>query len=92
MITALTLVSLFGIFYAYFGYPIVLRMLVNRGVRTPFQPTTERPQTLSVIIAARNERAVIAEKLENTLALDAPERISSDRNYCRLRRERRWDG
>jgi len=68
--------SLFMVFYAYAGYPMVLRMLSlsqgggNRaaggygsGVQLP---------TVSLLISAYNEEAVIDKKLENALSLDYP--------------------
>jgi cellulose synthase/poly-beta-1,6-N-acetylglucosamine synthase-like glycosyltransferase len=62
--------SLFFIFYAYLGYPLLLMLLsliksrpVKKGDVTP---------SVSLIITAHNEEARIREKLENTLALDYP--------------------
>ena len=58
--------------YVYFGYPAVLWVLCRfkseqlGPVGDGFEPT------VSLIIAAYNEEQVIAQKLENSLALDYP--------------------
>lgn len=58
------------IVYSYVGFPLLLllrgllgRRAVQHGTHTP---------SVSVIIAAYNEAAIIVEKVENTLALDYP--------------------
>ena len=59
---------LFGVFYAYFGYPIsliLLKVIRRQQVRRDFQ---ELPVTL--LITAFNEEKRIREKLENSLALE----------------------
>lgn len=70
MIELLFYFSLFHIFFAYFGYPLVLILVgmlrhvkVNR--ESIFPPVT-------MIITAYNEEKRIAEKLENTLAQNYP--------------------
>ena len=70
MIELLFYFSLFHIFFAYFGYPLVLILVgmlrhvkVNR--QSIFPPVT-------MIITAYNEEKRIAEKLENTLAQNYP--------------------
>jgi glycosyltransferase involved in cell wall biosynthesis len=62
--------SIFLVFYAYFGYPILLLLLsafrrqaVKKGVGTP---------SVSFIITAYNEARLIDKKIENTLAQDYP--------------------
>jgi biofilm PGA synthesis N-glycosyltransferase PgaC len=60
--------------YVYAGYPVLLWLLARRrrdGSRRPQADPAALP-TISVVIAAHDEEAVIAEKLENTLALDYP--------------------
>src|ERR1700738_1099417 len=56
--------------YAYLLYPVVLvllRRLVHRPVKkAPFEPF------ISLLIAAYNEAAMLAEKSRNCLALDSP--------------------
>lgn len=70
MIRAIFWFSVFGVFFAYFGYPLCLSaigLLRNRRVdRRPL----EIP--VSMIITAYNEEKRIASKLENTLGLDYP--------------------
>lgn len=62
--------SLFFVFYAYFGYPlllVVLGMLRKRSVlKQQFSPK------VSFVIAAYNEQAAIRKKIENTLAQNYP--------------------
>ena len=57
--------------YAYAGYPLLIRAL---AALTPRRHTIDpgHAPTLTVLIPAYNEQAVIAAKLENTLALDYP--------------------
>jgi len=62
--------SLASIFYAYFGYPIVLWTLGRLWSR-PVQRAPIRP-SVSLIITAHNEEQTIRQKLENTLALEYP--------------------
>lgn len=63
-------ISVFFVFYAYFGYPLLLKFLTlfkNKIVKkAPITPS------LTFIITAYNEEKRIAQKLENTLALDYP--------------------
>jgi len=61
------------IFYAYFGYPILLLILASlrRHVPPPDLPDEQLP-SFHMIIPAYNEEAVLAHKLESTLALDYP--------------------
>lgn len=61
--------ALFGVCYAYFGYPLLLLALprVPSARREP-----EVAPSVSIVIPAHNEAAVIARKLENTLALRYP--------------------
>jgi cellulose synthase/poly-beta-1,6-N-acetylglucosamine synthase-like glycosyltransferase len=62
--------SLASVGYAYVGFPAiaVVRGLLRREERHDDAATP----TVSVVIAAHNEGAVIARKLENVLALDYP--------------------
>ncbi len=63
-------VAAFLLFYVYAGYPLLLALfgLFVRGKR-PEQGNYPR---LSVLIAAYNEEAAIAEKIKQTLALEYP--------------------
>ena len=70
------------ILYTYLGYPALLAILarlrpppVGAKLSPPApssQDTTLRPPYITLLIAAYNEEAVIARKLENSLALDYP--------------------
>jgi cellulose synthase/poly-beta-1,6-N-acetylglucosamine synthase-like glycosyltransferase len=62
--------SLASVGYAYVGFPMVavVRGLLRREERYDHAATP----TVSVVIAAHNEGAVISSKLENILALDYP--------------------
>jgi len=57
--------------YTYFGYPLVLRLWSRWAsrpvVKAPFTPS------VSVVIAAHNEEARIARRIENCLALEYPD-------------------
>lgn len=70
MMRAIFWFSVFGVFFAYFGYPLCLSalgLLRSRGVdRRPLEVP------VSMIITAYNEEKRIASKLENTLGLDYP--------------------
>jgi cellulose synthase/poly-beta-1,6-N-acetylglucosamine synthase-like glycosyltransferase len=69
--TVVLIVSVWFVGYIYFGYPILLKLLVSvRGKRTVARREIE-PQ-ISLLISAYNEAAVIARKLENALKLDYP--------------------
>lgn len=63
--------SLISIIYAYAGYPCLL-WLLSRLRRERMPPAPAACPSTTLIIAAYNEEAVIAEKLENSLALDYP--------------------
>lgn len=56
--------------YVYAGYPLLVRMRGHLGGRAT--KAGEIAPHVSIIIAAHNEAAVIAAKLENTLVLDYP--------------------
>lgn len=56
--------------YSYLLYPMVL-MLLQRRAAAARTPDGAQP-TITVIITARNEQARIAEKIENTLAIEYP--------------------
>lgn len=66
---------LFIIFYAYFGYGIILVAMVKVrdlfiSERTIINPKFE--PTVSFIIPCYNERSILKEKVENCLQLDYP--------------------
>jgi poly-beta-1,6-N-acetyl-D-glucosamine synthase len=57
--------------YTYAGYPLLVTLLARTRPRPRWQPGALPSVTL--LVAAYNEEAVIARKLENALALDYPE-------------------
>ena len=59
------------VFYAYAGYPLVLRCLSALRRRAVRRDETFLPRVI-LIISAHNEERIIREKLENSLALDYP--------------------
>jgi biofilm PGA synthesis N-glycosyltransferase PgaC len=60
------------IFYVYFGYPVLL-MLCRRIATRPVKKVYTEP-TVSIVIAAHNERERLEKKLQNCLTLDYPRR------------------
>lgn len=62
--------SLAAVLYVYLGYPLLLA-LWSRLAPRPVARRSWEP-TVSLVIAARNERAAIARKIDNCLALDYP--------------------
>lgn len=70
MIAALFWLSVGAMVYTYLGYPLLVTLLARTRPRPqPYPPTTP---AITLLIAAYNEQAVIARKLENSLALDYP--------------------
>ena len=58
--------------YSYLIYPLLLALLQRKRLRAVNSPDLP---PMTVIVAARNEERRIAEKLENTLALDYPRHL-----------------
>jgi cellulose synthase/poly-beta-1,6-N-acetylglucosamine synthase-like glycosyltransferase len=71
MLKLLFWISAALVIYVYFGYPVLADLLsrVRRAAREPGQGRPELPE-VTVIIPAHNEERWIANKIENTLALD----------------------
>jgi cellulose synthase/poly-beta-1,6-N-acetylglucosamine synthase-like glycosyltransferase len=67
-------ICLCGILYTYFGYPLLL-MLLTRGKSEAKTESSGELPTVSLIISAHNEEAVIAGKIENALGVDYPEEL-----------------
>jgi len=63
--------AVFLLFYVYFGYPLLLSAIALLRKKTTKAQDSFEP-TVSLIIAAYNEEAVIGEKIENSLKLDYP--------------------
>jgi cellulose synthase/poly-beta-1,6-N-acetylglucosamine synthase-like glycosyltransferase len=70
MIASLFWLSVTSIVYAYVGYPLILAILAR--TRLDKQGDSGVTPFVTLLIAAYNEEATIAEKLENSLALDYP--------------------
>jgi len=67
-------ISITLVIYVYFGYPAILWLLnrLKRKINAILPSSGNFKPTVSMVIAAYNEEQVIAEKLENSLALDYP--------------------
>ena len=70
-------VLLFIVFYAYFGYGIVLYglVLIKRaipGKKNHFDPTAEYEPEVTLFVAAYNEKDYVDAKVENSFRLDYP--------------------
>lgn len=75
MIGTLFWLCLLAATYSYFWYPAILMILPHRKIG----PATPAPvRKLAMVIAARNEANKIAEKLDNTLALEHPAEVPLD--------------
>jgi len=70
MIEILFIITILLVLFAYFGYPLTLIGL--SGVRKRQVMTADITPSLTVIIAAYNEKATIDAKLENTLLMEYP--------------------
>ncbi len=60
-----------GVFYVFFGYPLLLAAWRTIARRKTIEKSYGEP-SVSIIIAAWNERAHLAAKLDNCLGLDYP--------------------
>lgn len=60
-----------SIIYTYLIYPVLLTLLAQTRPKPQLYRSVTTP-SVTLLIAAYNEQAVIAEKLENSLALDYP--------------------
>lgn len=74
-IKTLFFISLLGVSYSYFIYPIILLCLKKSGfitIRNQSTTKTAEFPRISFIITAYNEESRIKQKIENTLELDYP--------------------
>ncbi len=71
-ITVVFWTSLFVVFYAYAGYPLMLAAFAACRRRAPEKKGRQPLPGVSLLISAYNEEAVIEDKIENSLALDYP--------------------
>ena len=71
-------VCLFIVFYTYLGYGMLLfliirlKRLVKGKPQAPAMPTDDELPTMTLMICAYNEQDIVAEKMQNTRALDYP--------------------
>jgi cellulose synthase/poly-beta-1,6-N-acetylglucosamine synthase-like glycosyltransferase len=70
LIALLFWVSLGGILYTYFGYPVLIFFLAKIMQKPETYPTYKPSVTL--LIAAFNEETVIEDKIKNSLTIDYP--------------------
>ncbi len=68
-------ISLFAVFYAYLGYPLLLVIVSIFFRRELSSETLKELPTVSLLISAYNEEKVIRDKLENSLSLDYPKEM-----------------
>ena len=62
--------SVGGIFYTYFGYPVLI-FLLAKIIHKPEAYQTSQP-SVTLLIAAYNEETVIEDKIQNSLTIDYP--------------------
>ncbi len=74
MVVAVFWVSVAVIAYVYFGYPLALKTYcaLRRPAVIPHAAPRDRPFGVSIVIAARNEGARLAARIDNLLSLDYP--------------------
>lgn len=65
-------ISVFIVFYAMVGYPLVLILLDKIIKPKPIKRLSDYQPTVTCLIVAHNEEKVIEQKLENVLLLDYP--------------------
>lgn len=74
----LIIIGLLGFLVPSVGYPVIVgllswfRLLLSGGIPEPLALDDTQLPSISFILSAYNEEAVLREKLENTLALDYP--------------------
>lgn len=64
-----------AVFYAYFGYPLILWLIARFISNKQALPHTTKLPSVSLIISAYNEEDVIEEKILNSLSLDYPKEL-----------------
>jgi poly-beta-1,6-N-acetyl-D-glucosamine synthase len=73
LIALLFWASLGGILYTYFGYPVLIYLLAKM-IQKPEAQQTYQP-SVTLLIAAYNEEAVIEEKIKNSLTINYPKEL-----------------
>ncbi|MCF4007810.1 glycosyltransferase family 2 protein [Rheinheimera sp. UJ63] len=74
LILILTVICLLIPLYVYCGYPLLLWLLSRLKPALP-EPAFDRTKKVTLVVSCYNEAGVIAEKLENALALDYPKEL-----------------
>jgi cellulose synthase/poly-beta-1,6-N-acetylglucosamine synthase-like glycosyltransferase len=67
-------VSMAGLVYAYFGYPLLLLVMARLRRQAPATEPAEWP-SVALLVPVHNERANIEAKMANSAALDYPGRL-----------------
>lgn len=73
MLKGLFWISVFGVLFSYFLYPLLLRLTPRRAGAKGQHPDPQFPPRVSLIVTAHNEEARIREKIENCLQLTYPD-------------------
>jgi cellulose synthase/poly-beta-1,6-N-acetylglucosamine synthase-like glycosyltransferase len=71
-VTAIFWFALFVMFYTYAGYPMMLAAIALCQKKRPANRGPSVLPKVSLLISAYNEEAVVADKIENSLALEYP--------------------
>lgn len=71
MIKFICYISVLALFYTYFGYPLLLSILMKLKKKRPIFKKNIFPK-ISIVIPAYNEERVIGKKLNNILSLNYP--------------------
>jgi glycosyltransferase involved in cell wall biosynthesis len=69
MLKGLFWISVVGVLFSYFLYPLLLRLIPRRTSATDQHPDPQCPHPVSLIVTAHNEEDRIREKIENCLRL-----------------------
>lgn len=72
MLKGLFWMSVFGVLFSYFIYPLVLRLTPRRIGASEEFPDPKSPPRVSLIVTAHNEEGRIRDKIENCLQLTYP--------------------
>ncbi|HCW91022.1 MAG TPA: glycosyl transferase [Marinobacter sp.] len=73
MLKGLFWISVFGVLFSYFLYPLLLRLTPRRSGATEAHAEPDSPPRVSLIVTAHNEEGRIREKIENCLQLTYPD-------------------
>jgi cellulose synthase/poly-beta-1,6-N-acetylglucosamine synthase-like glycosyltransferase len=73
MLKGLFWISVFGVLFSYFLYPLLLRFSPRRSSAEEQHSASAVPPRASLIVTAHNEEARIREKVENCLKLTYPD-------------------